>query len=259
MVFSTPEQKVTNRPISTMPDSPSASSRDSSSRETTPGDPLRRAASAAPSRAPGWVLSAALILLAAGSYFFFRQPLDEHLPRLEKRQAPAAVAPATQEEAPTPEVAPEPVARIWTFQEMESALEPLPEQTAALITAGREELSGFTDLDSDDEARRLRARSQWESWGRIWRNRVRAIRDQIPPMDQCGRHAALEPICDTLAAALQHLARVPLAGNAEEAAASLDLAEVVLFPPEEDEEIDEGEVVTEEAAAEGEGQDVDPG
>lgn len=190
----------------------------------------------APSNLPGRLLSVALILLAAGFFFLFRQPLDQHLPRLDRRQTQSPEPPQVPSEAPIPEQPAEPEVRIWAFQEMESALEPLPEQTAALIDAGREELGGFGDLDSEDEARRLRARSQWESWGPIWKNRVRAIREQVPPIDQCNRHVPLEPICDTLAAALQHLALVPLATSVEEAVSSLDLAEQVLFPPEEEEE-----------------------
>ena len=217
-----------------MPDSSSAPPRLPPPPEANPGDPLRRSASVAPSNAPGRLLSVALVVLVAGFFFLFRQPLDQHLPRLDRPQVQAPETPTVSIEAPVPQQPAEPQIRVWAFQEMESALAPLPDQTAALIDAGREEIAGFDDLDSEDEARRLRARSQWESWGPIWKNRVRAIREQVPPIDQCNRHVPLEPLCNTLASALQHLALVPLATNSEEALTSLDLAEQVLFPPEEE-------------------------
>jgi hypothetical protein len=175
-------------------------------------------------------LTAALVVVAGVVLFLARGAL---LPALDRwlpaptREAPAPEPETVATEPAEPEEAEDP-GPVWTFTTVEEALDGLPERTEALIAEGREELPEFADLDSDDESRALLIRNRWQPWGRIWRNRVGVLRQQLPPLEECRVHAALEPTCNALAESFALLEEIPAAENVEAAEELLDRAAAVL-------------------------------
>ncbi|MEM7581846.1 MAG: hypothetical protein AAF560_00580 [Acidobacteriota bacterium] len=167
-----------------------------------------------------WTLTLVLILGAGGLLYGLRSwvapALDRWLPSLEAPQ------PVPVSDLPPPPVQDEPVAvepedPPWTYVDIESALMPLPAQTEDLIAAGLSELGELQGLDSSDETRALLARNRWRLWGRIWRNRVEKVRSQMPPLEDCAIHAALDPTCRAMAESLAVLGRVPDAQRLDDA------------------------------------------
>ncbi len=175
-----------------------------------------------------WGLTAAGVV-AAGLLFWAARgaiapALDRWLPATEA--APAAEPPATVETEPAEPQ--EPAGPVWTFADLEAALEPLPGLTERLIAEGRAELPEFADLDSTDPVRARQVESRWQSWGRIWRNRIAVIRRQMPPVEDCRGHAAIAPTCNALGRSFAVLVQVPASGRIEDARKLLDRASAVL-------------------------------
>ncbi len=201
--------------------------------DPTRGSALRVAVSSSSAEPhPGWAWGLTLVVVVAGGVTLYAARtamatvLDRWLPRLERE----AEAPP---EVPAMTVAPEPgveevIEPEWTFVDVEAAIRPLPESTAALIAEGRGELSQFTDLDSADQTRALLTRNRWRLWGPIWHNRVGHVRRPMPPAEVCDIHAALEATCRAIRESLAILDRVPDAENAGEAGELLDEASQVL-------------------------------
>ncbi len=175
----------------------------------------------------GWGLTAAGVIAAGLLLWAARGSIA---PALD-RWLPTAEA-ATPEPVPTlasPPAEPEPPAEpTWTFADLEAALKPLPGMTEQLIAEGRSELPEFVDLESADPVRGRQIQNRWQSWGRIWRNRIGVIRRQMPPVEACRDHAAVAPTCDALGRSLGFLVQVPASGRIEDARKLLDRASAVL-------------------------------
>lgn len=176
--------------------------------------------------------------------------LDRWVPRIEQAVPDVPPEPLTAVSVPEPSiegvVEPE-----WTYVDIEAAIRPLPENTEALISEGRDELSQFTDLNSADEARALLIRNRWRLWGRIWHNRVDHARGPIPPAEVCNIHAALEPTCRALRESLSMLAKVPSVNRVSEARELLDGATAILeqLRQAQAEELEEASSLSESSGA----------
>ncbi len=205
-----------------------------------------RSSSPEPSVIGAWVVTLVLILVAGGTLYAVRSPVNAALDRWLPTLARPSEEPAQELPEPVPEPAPvaeEESGPVWTFVDIEAAIGPLPESTDALIAEGRSELSQFTGLSSKDETRALLIRNRWRLWGRIWHNRVEQIRGAMPPLEECVIHAALEPICLALTESLASLDQVPSANSVAAAkdhfAEAARVLEELRNPPLE-EELDDG-------------------
>ncbi len=186
-----------------------------------------------------WMVTVILILGAGWVLYVLRASiapaLDDWLPSLQRASPPPVIE--TLEVQQEPAVVEEPAEPVWTYVEIETAIAPLPEAVDALITAGLKELPEFSGLDSSDETRVLLVRNRWGLWGRIWLNRVDQLESQMPPIQDCEIHAALEPTCRALVASLAALIQVPAADRLEAAkesfAEAAGILEALRNPPEE--------------------------
>ncbi|MEM1201902.1 MAG: hypothetical protein AAGN66_01585 [Acidobacteriota bacterium] len=221
------------------------------------GNPARSGTRRAPVSAVALAAGTVALVTLVGLVFFASRvslsaALDRGLggapdPLAEERGAdPLGDGPATAvaaEPPPAPKVA-EPEAPAWTLLDVEAAVKQVGGDLEILVADGRSEVPEFRDMDSGKGTRAEVMRNRWTSWGTIWRNRVGVARGQMPPMDDCAIHAAMEPACATLFGILDSLEEVPAAETTEGASEQLDAVaervELFLRPPPEPEE-EEGE------------------
>jgi len=167
-----------------------------------------------------WFGTAALILLGGVILYAARSAVSSNLDRWlppfgESTPVPS---PEVAHAVPLPLLEVEmPTGPVWTLAEVESAMDPLPGDTLALVAEGGGELSQFSGLDSADETKVLLARNRWRLWGRIWNNRISQVRRKMPPLPECEIHAELRETCQALAKSFVALDQVPEAKHLEDA------------------------------------------
>ena len=221
---------------------------------------------------PGQSFVASSLILAVGvGFWFLRAPLSAALDRLlpftaettdvegegegnapESRageglasETDGSVGDPGAAASTVPKRVAEPERPSWTLLQVTESLETAGFALEALIRQGRDELGELEDPDGASEARAERTRRIWTNWGRTWRNRLQVIASTLPPPEACAVHAAMEPACNTLRQVLTTLDSVPIIPSTEVATAGLDEAattlDLLLNPPEEDLEEEEGE------------------
>lgn len=178
-----------------------------------------------------WGITGVLIFVSGLALWGAREGVAASLDRWLALPTPQAAEPIAEVPVrpPPPVVAEEPeeTGPVWTFETIEAAIQPLPEQVGALSEAGRGELKDFADLARRNAPQALQ-RSRWENWRQVWRNRTLALRQTMPPVATCRPHAALEATCvvvDDSLGVLEGIADLP---DATEASAALDRADEIL-------------------------------
>ena len=172
-----------------------------------------------------WGLTLALVLVAG---MLFAGGRENMLPVLQGWATPAAPEPppVTVEDPPPEATEPpppeEPAEEPWTYSRAEEALQPLPEDTDTLIASGRAELRDLARVNE------TLFDNRWETWSRTWLNRIRVIRQAMPPAELCQQHVGLTQDCAVMVDALTTLAQAPATGSVRQARPLLDRAEEVL-------------------------------
>jgi len=182
------------------------------------------------------IVTVALIVVSGFALYLTRGALAPVIERVtpvvargsEQETAAAEPEPVAEPPAPVEEAEEEPSGPKLTYEEIETMLVPLPERLLALIGEGRSELPEFSALSSSDDFQARRIRSQWQNWGRIWRNRVGVVEGEMPPVEECRIHAGLEPTCAMLREAAGILRELPSAERIDEAREHLDRATAVI-------------------------------
>ena len=172
------------------------------------------------------------MLIAGWGLWLVRRPVDQALDRW--LTLPSWPQPAAEEEEPVAAVEDTPVMEpeadegpTWTFETIEAALVPLPQQLQALSDAGKGEVADFADLARRKAPEALQ-RSRWENWRRAWRNRTSQQRQAMPPLEVCLPHAALESTCLAVDEALVALETVGELPSPDAAPTHLACADAVL-------------------------------
>lgn len=148
----------------------------------------------------------------------------------------------------------------WSLIQVSEAVKTTAPALQTLIEEGRDEIRQFDERDGRNAQRAARAQRQWQSWGRIWLNRVAVVEKRLPPPEACAVHAAMDPACGWIRAALETARGLPETESTEAAEDLLDLAagrlDNYLNPPEpeEPETPTDGELPpTDEDSANGQG------
>jgi hypothetical protein len=185
------------------------------------------------------VVAGLALVIATGLLFFaLRAPLanglDQFLPLPPPPPPPVVIA------TPLPTTTldgQKTGAPVWTLDQIRAVTTSLPSEIQGLCTEGKVELREFKDLGSTDPDRLARERNRWQSWGRIWLNRLRVLEKRLPADEACFAHPTMVAACQRLRGVLATLKRLPEMSTIAGAQRTIEQAEIDLLlltaPPAE--------------------------
>ncbi|MEM8930412.1 MAG: hypothetical protein AAGE94_04525 [Acidobacteriota bacterium] len=198
-------------------------------------------------------------IAVVGSLFYLaRAPLAAEfgLDRLETAiasidepvETEATPAPIAAPIAPTADPGEATVRQVdpqWNLPRVQASVKAGGEAVEALIPQARDELRQLARLDDPDPVRADRAKRQFDTWGRTWINRLRAIAKDVPTKEDCAVHVSMAPKCKelrlALAEAVQASRETSLDGAAERLDGTAERLDRMLRPPPPEELDDDGD------------------
>jgi hypothetical protein len=181
----------------------------------------------------------AAIVVTGLLFFALRAPLANGLDQLLPLPAPPPPPTVIQTAAPAPTTTldgQKTGAPAWTLEQIQAVATSLPAEIQNLCREGKVELKEFKDLGSADPDKLARERNRWQSWGRIWLNRLRVLEKRLPADEACFAHPTMVAACQRLRGVLATLKRVPEMTTTAGAQKTIEQAEadleLLIAPPE---------------------------